>query len=68
MQTAVGSSTTCCTHLQRINSISEDNEGDELPQDTLKPTEKLGLRDMDYICTMCSDDMLYEDSNIVESW
>ena len=67
MQTAVGSSTTCCTDLQRINSISEDNEGDELPQDTLKPTEKLGLRDMDYICTMCSDDMLYEDSNIVDS-
>jgi hypothetical protein len=28
---------------------------------------KLGLRDMDYICTMCSDDMLYEDSNIVDS-
>ena len=101
VQTAVGSSTTCCTDLQRINSISEDNEGDELPQDTLKPTKKcpicltyvndgiacdwcdfwfhcdcvgitmkdakLGLRDMDYICTMCSDDMLYEDRNIVES-
>ena len=40
VQTAVGPSTTCCTDLQRINSISEDNEGDELPQDTLKPTEK----------------------------
>ena len=28
---------------------------------------KLGLRDMDYICTIGSDDMLYEDRNIVES-
>lgn len=29
---------------------------------------KLGLRDMNYISTMCSDDMLYEDRNIVESY
>lgn len=27
---------------------------------------KLGLRNTDYICTMCSDDMLYEDRDIVE--
>lgn len=40
VQTAVGSLMTCCTDRQRINSISEDNKGDELPQDTLKPTEK----------------------------